>query len=212
MFHSLACEHLNGQNPVRLLAYAYKKKGCYKIMTKILAIVGSLRRESYNLQLAQAAQTYLNGKAELEIADIHDIPLFNQDIETPAPAAVAALRQKVKEADGVWFFSPEYNHQITGVLKNTLDWLSRPISSTEPQVLAGKPAALSGTGLGIDGTIPMQDMLASLLSFLNMNIMNSSRLTIPSIWQQAEGSRLKLKDSQKSLEKQADAFLAFLSK
>ena len=103
---------------------------------KILAIVGSLRKESYNRQLAIAAQKKVHDIAEFELLDFADIPLFNQDIEFPAPEPVRRIREKVKAADGIWFFTPEYNHFFPGVLKNLIDWLSRPVSDTEPQILA----------------------------------------------------------------------------
>jgi len=109
---------------------------------KIVAVVGSLRRESYNRQLALAAKEMLKGKADFEILEYQDIPFMNQDIEFPAPDSIKRVRAQVKAADGLWFFSPEYNHFFPGVLKNLIDWLSRQISETEPQVLAGKPAAL----------------------------------------------------------------------
>lgn len=77
---------------------------------KILAIVGSLRKESYNRQLALAAKEILGDRVDFTLLEYQDIPLMNQDIEYPAPEAVKRVREEVKSADGIWFFTPEYNH------------------------------------------------------------------------------------------------------
>jgi chromate reductase len=179
-------------------------------MKKILAIVGSVRKDSFNKQLALAAQKILADKAELEILDYTDVPFFNQDLEHPAPAAVTRVRKLVKEADGLWIFTPEYNHYFSGVLKNLIDWLSRPVSATEPQVLAGKKIALSGITPGISGTGIAQDHLVAALSFLNADIMNVPRLTIPNAMQQVQDGKLVLTTSAPYLEKQAEAFVKYL--
>ena len=157
-----------------------KNKGMlYLDKPYILAIVGSLRKESYNRQLALAVKEIVGDRARFEIMEYADLPYMNQDIEIPAPEAVSRVRGQVKAADGIWFFTPEYNHFFPGVLKNLIDWLSRPVSKEEPQVLAKKPAAISGISPGMSGTGLAQDHLVTLLSFLNMEIMNSPRLTIP---------------------------------
>jgi chromate reductase len=180
---------------------------------KIVAIVGSLRKESYNRQLALAAKEVIGERADFELLEYQDVPLFNQDIEYPAPDAVKRVREKVKSADGIWFFTPEYNHFFPGVLKNLIDWLSRPISDEEPQVLAGKPVAISGISPGMSGTGIAQDHLVTLISFLNMNVMNVPRLTIPNAMQQLDrDGKLALKASYPYLEKQANAFLGFITK
>lgn len=181
--------------------------------TKIVAIVGSLRKESYNRQLALTAKELVGDRVDFELLEYHDIPLMNQDIEYPAPNAVMRVREKVKSADGVWFFTPEYNHFFPGVLKNLIDWLSRPISDAEPQVLAGKPAAISGISPGMSGTGLAQDHLVTLISFLNMDVMNVPRLTIPNAAQQVDNQgKLTLKTSYPYLEKQADAFIDFVQR
>ena len=177
---------------------------------KILAIAGSLRKDSFNRQLALSAKELMKDRAEIEILDYSSVPLLNQDIEFPAPEAVAEVRRKISEADGIWFFSPEYNHAVPGVLKNLIDWMSRPAGQNQPHVLGGKPVALSGITPGMSGTGIAQDQLITLLSFLNMKIMNVPRLTIPHAGSQAEGDRLVLKESLPYLEKQAKAFITFI--
>ena len=179
-------------------------------MKKILAIVGSLRQGSFNRQLALAAQKVVGSQAEFTILDYTKVPFFNQDLEYPAPEAVMQVRAAVKAADGLWLFSPEYNHYFPGVLKNLLDWLSRPISASEPQVLAGKKIALSGITPGLSGTGLAQDHLVTVLSFLNADIMNLPRLTIPNAMQQAPGGKLALTVSAPFLQKQAEAFLKYI--
>ncbi|MCL2027986.1 MAG: NAD(P)H-dependent oxidoreductase [Bacteroidales bacterium] len=178
---------------------------------KITAIVGSLRQNSYNRQLAMKAEKALGSSVEFEILDYSDVPFFNQDVEYPAPDAVKRVREVVQSSDGVWFFSPEYNHFFPGVLKNLIDWLSRPISDSEPQVLRGKPAAVSGITPGMTGTVIAQDHLVTLISFLNMKVMNQPRLIIPNATQQTdENGRLALTVSAPFLEKQAQDFLLFI--
>lgn len=180
---------------------------------KILAIVGSLRKDSYNRQLALAVKELIGDRADFTLLEYQDVPLLNQDIEYPAPEPVKRVRDAVKAADGVWFFTPEYNHFFPGVLKNLIDWLSRPISDKEPQVLAGKPAVISGASPGLSGTGLAQDHLVTLISFLNMNIMNAPRLTIPNVWQQVDDQgKLKLKESYPFLKDQTEAFLNFVQR
>ncbi len=180
---------------------------------KILAIVGSLRKESYNRQLALVAKEILGDQSDFSLLEYQDIPLMNQDIEYPAPEAVKRVREEVKSADGIWFFTPEYNHFFPGVLKNLIDWLSRPISNQEPQVLSGKAAAISGISPSMSGTGLAQDHLVTLISLLNMDVMNAPRLTIPNAMQQLDGEgKLILKESYPFLEKQANAFIHFLQR
>lgn len=178
---------------------------------KIVIIVGSLRKDSLNLQLAKAAESYLKNKVNIEILEYSEVPLLNQDYEYPAPEKVKEIRDKIKNADGIWFFTPEYNHFLPGVLKNLIDWLSRPVSPTEGQVLTGKPAAISGISPGMSGTGIAQDHLVTLLSFLNMDIMNLPRLTIPNAKQQLnQDEKLELTTSAPYLKKEADAFIEFI--
>lgn len=178
---------------------------------KILAIVGSLRKESYNRQLALNAKAIIGDRADFMLLEYQDVPLMNQDIEYPAPEAVKRVRDAVRSADGIWFFTPEYNHFFPGILKNLIDWLSRSVSDSEPQVLAGKPAAISGISPGMSGTGLAQDHLVTLISFLNMEVMNVPRLTIPNARQQLDSQgKLTLTTSYPYLEKQVNAFIDFI--
>ncbi|HWP79177.1 MAG TPA: NADPH-dependent FMN reductase [Candidatus Acidoferrum sp.] len=178
---------------------------------KIVAIVGSLRKDSYNRQLALAAKSAVGDEADFELLDYADLPLMNEDIEFPTPEPVRRVRELVSSADGIWFFSPEYNHFFPGVLKNLIDWLSRLPGEGAPPVLEGKPAAVSGISPSMSGTGLAQDHLVTLISFLNMDVMNLPRLTIPYAKQQLDDrGMLALTSSAPYLKKQADAFVAFL--
>ena len=178
---------------------------------KITAIVGSLRQDSYNRQLAMEAKRVVGEQAESDLLDYSDVPLLNQDIEYPAPDSVRRVREIVKASDGIWFFTPEYNHFFPGVLKNLIDWLSRPVSESESQVLGGKPAAISGITPGMSGTCIAQDHLVALISLLNMNVMNLPRLTIPNAEQQTDAhGMLALNTSLPYLERQAQRFIRFI--
>ena len=177
----------------------------------ILAVVGSLRKDSFNKQVALAAKRLIGDRAEFELLDWSDVPLMNQDVEFPAPEALKRVRDAVKAADGVWFFTPEYNHAVPGVLKNLIDWLSRPISEAEDDVLTGKPATISGIGAGPYGAIRAVDDLAALINYLDMDVMNQPRTAIPSAFSllDADG-KLALSASEKFLGEQADSFVRFL--
>lgn len=180
----------------------------------ILAIVGSLREGSMNRKLAEAAKreiSSLDPTATFTILDWADVPLFNEDIERPAPSAVQRVREQVLAADGIWFFTPEYNHYFPGTLKNLLDWLSRPVDAQQGQVLDRKPCAISGVSAGGSGTAVAQDHLVTLVSFLNMNVMNKPRLTIPFGFSKMKDGVLELGDSLPYLQRQAKEFLSFIS-
>ena len=137
-------------------------------MKTILFIVGSFRARSFNRQLAREAEALLATRCKVEWLDFGGVPFMNQDIEKPVPAAVAAAREAVRAADGLWFFTPEYNFSYPGLLKNLLDWLSRPANPddrTSPSVLAGKKCAVSGVG-GNNATKDCRAKLADLLAFV----------------------------------------------
>jgi chromate reductase len=118
---------------------------------RILGLSGSLRRESHNSRLLRAAGTLLPAGSELVVFDrLGEIPPFNEDHEQDPPASVVAFKQAIAEADGLLIASPEYNHSIPGVLKNALDWASRPIAETP---LRGKPAAVIGASTSLFGAV-----------------------------------------------------------
>ena len=169
---------------------------------KIIALIGSLRKDSLNLELAKIVKTKLLDH-DVEIVTLHDIPFFNEDMEFPTPETVLTLRNKIKKADGIWIFNPEYNNSYSGVLKNTLDWLSRPISIDEGHVLNDKRVAISGVTYGSFGTINAYNDLVKLMIFLNTKLMTKPRLTIPD-------GKNNLNDSNKLIDNAVKEFIKFI--
>ena len=101
-------------------------------MKNILFIVGSLRESSFNHQLAAKAEQALAGKANVTYLDYKEVPVFNQDLETPVLPSVAKVREAIQAADAIWIFSPIYNFAIPGPVKNLLDWTSRALDLSDP--------------------------------------------------------------------------------
>ena len=142
-------------------------------MKKILFIIGSLRTKSFNRQLANTAKEIIGNSAEVSELDYRDLPLLNQDIEQPEPAAVARIRKAVSEADWLWIFTPEYNLSYPGHLKNLLDWLSRPVIPMDyatPTCINGKRVAISGAG-GNAATANSRAKLTELLTFMKADVL-----------------------------------------
>ena len=142
-------------------------------MKKILFIIGSLRAKSFNRQLANKAKEFIGDRAEVSELDYSDLPLLNQDIELPEPAAVARIRKAVRESDALWIFTPEYNFSYPGHLKNLLDWLSRPVIPLDyatPTCINGKCVAISGAG-GKPATANCRAKLTELLTFIKADVL-----------------------------------------
>jgi chromate reductase len=137
-------------------------------MSKIAVIVGSIRRDSINLKLAEGLSRLAAPKSQFVFSKIEDLPLFNQDLEPSPPAAVTRLKSEIESADGVLIFTPEYNRSIPGVLKNAIDWASRPYGKNS---FDGKPTAALGTSMGAVGTAAAQQHLRSILAYLNVVLM-----------------------------------------
>lgn len=125
---------------------------------KLAAIVGSIRKESWNLKLAEHIKQRYADQFELEILHLGSLPMFNQDIESDPPQEVLDFTAKVKEADAVLWVTPEYNATIPGVLGNAIDWLSRV-----DQVMIGKPSVIMGASMGILGSVKAQMHLRDIL-------------------------------------------------
>jgi len=134
---------------------------------KLLGIAGSLRKASTNRGLLRAARANLPDGANLEIADLTDIPFYNQDI-AEKPAAVSRLLAQIGEADALVLASTEYNYSLAPALKNILDWASREPNNA---LLAGKPVAIMGSGGGM-GTSRAQYHLRQVCVFLDLRPLN----------------------------------------
>lgn len=129
---------------------------------KILGIAGSLRADSYNRKLLDAAGDLIGGNVVLEVWDrLKAVPPYDQDDDVdPAPAGVADLRDAIAGADGILFSTPEYNSSVPGVLKNAIDWASRPLAKN---VLRNKPVAVVGASAGAFGAVWSQAELRKVL-------------------------------------------------
>ena len=141
----------------------------------ILGISGSLRTGSYNTKALKAAQSLVPAGVELYIYTLHDIPLYNADVENEGiPASVESFREAVVAADAVLICTPEYNYSVSGVLKNALDWLSR--SGGKP--LEGKPVAVMGASPGRLGTVRAQYHLRQVLVHFEACVLNKPEVMI----------------------------------
>lgn len=143
------------------LRYQFHPRTTYNIggdLMKVVAIVGSIRKQSYNMELAKYVQKTYRDQFELEILPLNDIPMYNQDIENNPPQVVVDFKQKVKEADAVLWVTPEYNGTISGVLSNAIEWLSRV-----DKVMIGKPSIIMGASMGNLGTAKAQMKLRDIL-------------------------------------------------
>lgn len=144
---------------------------------RILAISGSVRRDSHNSALLRAAADLLPPGVELSIHDgLKEIPNFDEDDLAERPAAVQRLWDEVAAADAVLISSPEYNHSISGVLKNALDWLSRPLADSP---LRGKPAAVVGASTGMFGAVWAQAETRKVLGAIGARVIDEE-LPVPS--------------------------------
>ena len=135
---------------------------------KIAVIVGSLRKESFNLKMAKALIALAPGSLSLEIVDIAGLPMFNEDLEATPPNEWVAFRKKIIAADGLLFLTPEYNRSVPGVLKNAIDVGSRPYGQNSWD---GKPAAIVSVSIGNISGFGANHHLRQSLTFINVPAM-----------------------------------------
>lgn len=151
----------DGQRPVRILAFA-----------------GSLREGSHNHALLRAAARVAPDSVEVEIfTGMPSIPVFNEDLETDLPSAVLELRTSLDRADGLLIATPEYNQSVPGVVKNTIDWLSRE------DALSGRPVAVIGASTGPWGTRISQTLLRQMLLSVEAIVMPAPTLFVANVEQ-----------------------------
>lgn len=141
----------------------------------ILGIAGSLRAGSFNRAALVAAQSLVGDRARLEIFELKGIPPFNQDEDQRPPAIVSELKAQIRAADAILFATPEYNYSIPGVLKNAIDWASRPPGDN---AWDGKPAAIMGASAGAIGTARAQYHLRQICVSLNLHVLNRPEVMI----------------------------------
>ena len=143
---------------------------------RILGIAGSLRRGSFNAATLRAARELAPAGMAIDVFDIAPIPLYNEDVRQQGfPAPVEDLRARIKAADGLLLVTPEYNYSIPGVLKNAIDWASRP----PEQPFDGKPIGIMGASAGALGGARAQYHLRQCFIFLNGLVMNRPEVMIP---------------------------------
>src|SRR5688572_23434005 len=142
---------------------------------QILGIAGSLRRQSYNRSALRAAQQLAPAGVTINIFELDGIPAFSEDDEKNPPAKVVELKKQIRAADALLIVTPEYNYSIPGVLKNAIDWASRPYGDS---AWSGKPAAIMGASVGTIGTAREQYHLRQMFVFLNMFPINQPEVMI----------------------------------
>jgi chromate reductase len=141
----------------------------------VLGICGSLRKGSYNMAALRTAIELKPPTMTIEIADISQFPLYNEDVRAQGfPPPVETFRQQIRAADALLFACPEYNYSMSGVLKNAIDWASRP----PDQPFAGKPAAIIGAAAGMAGSARAQYDLRRSFVFLDINPINKPEVLI----------------------------------
>lgn len=149
-------------------------------MTTIVGLSGSLRRHSFNTALLRAAAGLMPAGATLDIRTLHGIRLFNADDEAAhgIPAPVVELKEAIVSADGLLLATPEYNNSLPGVLKNGIDWLSRPPVDIK-RVFGGKPVAIVGASAGGFGTVLSQAAWLPVMRTLGAAVWAGGRLVVP---------------------------------
>jgi chromate reductase len=140
-----------------------------------IAISGSTRKDSYNSLLLKAVVSLAPSDVTIDIVDITDISLFSQDLEANFPPSVQALKDKITASDGVIFATPEYNRSIPGVLKNVIDWVSRPYGQS---AFVGKSALVLGASMTPGGTMLAQYHLKQVLLHLDMQVIGQPEIFV----------------------------------
>lgn len=141
----------------------------------ILGFAGSLRKGSYNKALLRASLELLPENSRLEIFEIDKIPPFNQDMESSPPETVKEFKTKIKSADAILIVTPEYNYSVPGVLKNAIDWASRPYGDN---VFENKPVAMMSASIGMLGGARAQYHLRQSFIFLDMQPLNKPEVFV----------------------------------
>lgn len=178
-------------------------------MKNILFVVGSLREGSFNQQLAEQAEKALVGKANVTYLDWTQVPMFNQDLETPVLPAVQAVRDAVKAADAIWIFSPVYNFAIPGSVKNLLDWLSRAEDLSDPTGASAINEKVTTVSLVANGGHePAPEIYRNLMPFIRTNFVDELTFSKVNDSAWADGKFIASEDVLAQLNKQAEAVLA----
>ncbi len=172
--------------------------------SKLTIIVGSLRKDSINLKLAKTIAELGLDLFESNFAQIDDLPLFNQDLETDFPASATRLKTVLNAADGILIVTPEYNRSMPGVLKNAIDWASRPYGTNS---FAKKPVGIMGTSMGAIGTACSQHTLRPVLNYLDVILMGQ-----PEVYFQYKKETFNTEETKKFLKNYVDQLAAWVER
>jgi chromate reductase len=173
---------------------------------RVLGIPGSLRRGSYNRGLLRAAQELAPADLELTLFELHELPPYNADVEAAGdPAPVASFKEAIRGADALLIATPEYNRGAPGVLKNALDWASRPPLGS---VLTGKLVGLMGASTGMGGTARAQQQLIDALSIPRARVLEDARVLVPTAYEKFDDDvRLVDANTRQAIASLLDAML-----
>lgn len=172
----------------------------------IVAMLGSLRRESFNKIVLQTAIELCPSTAYVDVADIGPLPLFNGDMEESMPQVVTDFKTKVASADAIIFVTPEYNYSIPGVLKNAIDWCSRPVTNN---VLDSKPVSIMSASPGMMGGSRAQYHLRQCFVFLNMFPINRPEVIINNVQEKISEGKISDQKTIDKITEQLNALIAW---
>jgi len=176
----------------------------------IAVIVGSLRKDSFTRKVAQSLIELAPASLNMEIVEIRDLPMYNQDDETDdPPAAFTVFRERVKQADGILFCTPEYNRSVPGALKNAIDVGSRPYGKA---AYADKPCAVVSVSPGALGGFGANHHLRQMLPFLNMPCMPAPEAYVGMVAGKYEGDRLADEGTRAFFQTFIDSFAAWVER
>src|SRR3984893_4380304 len=176
----------------------------------VVALVGSLRKESFTLKIAKALTKLAPDTLKLDVVTLHDISFFNQDLEATPPADWVAFREKLHKSNGVLFVTPEYNRSIPGVLKNTIDVGSRPCGKSS---FLGKPTGIVRNSPGPLGGISAAKHLQNILPGIAGSILGQPEIYLNGVGDAFDDKGHLVKESmQKVLQQYIDAFATFVEK
>jgi chromate reductase, NAD(P)H dehydrogenase (quinone) len=176
----------------------------------VVVLVGSLRKESFSLKIANALTKLAPDTLKLDVVTLHDISFFNQDLEANPPADWLAFREKLQKSNGVLFVTPEYNRSISGVLKNAIDVGSRPYGKSS---FLGKPVGIISNSPGPLGGVSAAKHLQNIMPGICGPILGQPEIYLNGIGDAFDDTGQLTKESlQKVLQQYIDAFAAFVEK
>src|SRR6202790_1873542 len=176
----------------------------------IVVIVGSLRKESFTLKIANALAKLAPDTLKLDVVTLHDISFFNQDMEAAPPADWLAFREKLQKSNGVLFVTPEYNRSIPGVLKNAIDVASRPYGKSS---FLGKPTGIISNSPGPLGGVSAAKHLQNILPGISGPILGQPESYLNGVGDAFDDKGHLIKEAlQKVLQQYVDAFAAFVER